>query len=237
MVIYTNHIKTPLFLSLFLIFSSLGRGAELNDVQSWWNLAATGNFYKGKTRSNFKYWLEGQQRLGDHNRRSTQRILRPGLGYALNETTSLWLGTAWIYTGIPLTRSPFSERRIWQQVLWVKKYLQLTLISRSRLEQRFLEGNPKTAWRLREMPKIVSPFTKQPQFSVVGSDEVFWHHNNFVGQRNQGLDQNRFFMGIGYKINPTISTELGYLNQYIHRRGVPNFLSNNISTTLLFNFS
>lgn len=226
-----------IFSCLLLIISHIAISAEINDVQSWWNLTATGNFYKGTTKSHFKYWLEGQQRLGDHNSRSSQRILRPGLGYALNETTSLWLGSAWIYTGIPLTRAPFSERRIWQQLLWVKKYPDLSLTSRTRLEQRFLEGNPKTAWRIREMIKMVSPFRRKPQFSMVGSEEVFWHHNNFVGQRNQGFDQNRFFMGIGYKINGALTTEIGYLNQYIHRRGAPNFLSNNISTTLLCSFS
>ncbi|RUR12633.1 DUF2490 domain-containing protein [Legionella sp. km772] len=230
-----NSVKAG-FLGL-LLFSPLTQGAEINDVQTWWNLTAIGSFYQGKTKSPVKYWLEGQQRLGDDSSRSTQRMLRPGVGYAINETTSLWMGSAWIYTGIPLTRAPFSERRLWQQVLWVKKYPQLNLTSRTRLEQRFLEGNPKTAWRLREMVKMVSPFIYKPQFSIVGSDEVFWHHNNFIGQRNQGFDQNRFFLGMAYKINSTITTEIGYLNQFIHRRGAANFQSNNLSTTVLFNLS
>ena len=226
------------FLSLYvLFFAPLALGAEIRDVQSWWNLTATGNFYKAKTKSSFKYWLEGQQRLGDHNGRSTQRLIRPGLGYALNDATSLWIGAAWIYTGIPLANTPHSERRIWEQFLWVKKYTQLTLTSRSRLEQRFLSNNPKTGWRLRQMLKMVSPLSSKPQFAIVGSDEVFWHNNNFAGHNNQGLDQNRFFMGMAYKVNSTITTEIGYLNQYIHRHSAPNFFANNLSTTVLFNLS
>lgn len=207
--------------------------AEIRDVQTWWALFATGNFYQGKTKTQFKYWLDGQQRMGEHSHLSTQRLIRPGLGYALSETSSVWLGAAWCYTGIPLTRLPHSERRIWQQFLWMKTYAQLRLSSRTRLEQRFLENRPDTIWRLREMVKMVSPFTHKPQFAFVGSDEVFVHHNKNI----QGFDQNRFFVGIAYTINPTITTEIGYLNQYINRHTNDHFQSNNLSTSFLFNLS
>jgi hypothetical protein len=231
----TRYKNSGLFLMSLL---SLGaRGAEINDGQNWWNITAVGAIHRQNELIPFKYWLEGQERFGDYNRRSSQRFVRPGLGYTLNETTSIWLGYAWIYTGIPLTTTPFTEQRIWQQLLWVKRYPQLTLSSRTRLEQRFLDNNPKTAWRLREMIKMVSPLANYPKLSVIGSDEVFWHQNNFVGQNNKGLDQNRFFAGLGYKVNSSVTIESGYLNQFIHRRGADNFLAQAISTTLSLNFN
>ncbi len=32
-----------------------------------------------------------------------------------------------------------------------------------------------------------------------------------------GLDQNRVFVGVGYKFDPVFRTEIGYMNQYINR--------------------
>lgn len=227
--------RIGLFLIILLPVKAIA--AEITDMQSWWSSTIVGAIHKDNSITHFKYWLEGQDRFGDDSSRSSQRFVRPGLGYVLNETTSIWLGYAWIYTGVPLTKTPFVEQRIWQQLLWVKNYPQLTLSSRTRLEQRFLDNNPKTGWRVRQMIKMVSPLTNYPKLSVVGSDEVFWHKNNFVGQNNKGLDQNRFFIGLGYKINSSITIESGYLNQFIHRRAAPNFLANIISTTLSLNFN
>lgn len=130
----TDLIKATL---LGLLLPLCAFANELHDMQSWWNITATGTIYKGKEKTNFKFWLEGIERLGDYYSRSTQAMLRPGIGYALNETTSVWLGSAWIETGVPLNSETIGERRIWQQLLWTKKYTYLTLSNRLRFEQRF----------------------------------------------------------------------------------------------------
>lgn len=223
------------YIKYFLFFApfSLIWGAELNDAQSWWNLTATGAIPKIGLESKAQYWLEGQQRFGDYSSRLTQSLFRPGLGYSLNQSISLWLGYAWIYTDIPFARIPFSERRLWQQVLWVKKRHNVTLSSRTRLEQRFLDNNPITSWRVREMLKIVAPIPNKSKLSIVSSNELFWLTNNLLGQNNKGFDQNRFFIGWGYKYNSKIHTEIGYLNQFIHRRAASNLLAHNLYTTLI----
>jgi hypothetical protein len=200
------------------------------DFQSWINITANGNFHKqDKTSSRIKYWLEGQQRIGDDSTHFTQTLFRPGIGYALTVNLSLWLGYAWVYTGYPLTSKPFEENRIWQQLLWIKTTRYLTWMSRTRMEQRFLENNSKTALRARQLLKISIPLNHYKKFSFVSSNELFWHKNNFIGRNSSGFDQNRLFIGFGYQINPQIITEIGYMNQYIRRFGVPNFLSNIIS--------
>lgn len=218
----------------FLIYSEQGVCALERDFQSWLNATVTGSFSKtGQPPSHFKYWLEGQQRFGDDSSRLTQTMLRPGLGYSVTKNLSLWLGYAWVYTGHPLTTRPFEEDRIWQQLLWVKKNQYLTLTSRTRTEQRFLENNPKTAYRIRELIKISIPWSFDSKFSVVSSNELFWHKNNFVGTNSSGFDQNRLFLGLGYKVNPIVTTEFGYMNQYIRRFGVPNFLANILSVNFI----
>jgi hypothetical protein len=200
------------------------------DFQSWINITAVGTIpEKDKAPGPLRYWLEGQQRMGDDSSRLTQTLIRPGIGYALTSNTSLWIGYAWIHTGLPLTSSPFAEDRIWQQLLWVKTTQHLTFSSRTRLEQRFLENSPNTAYRARELIKLSIPWKPESKLSFVGSNELFWHKNNFVGRNTRGFDQNRLFVGFGYKINPALTTECGYMNQYIRRSGVPNFLANIVS--------
>lgn len=202
-------------------------GATQHDFQTWLNITTTGKFTtKNERLSHLRYWLEAQERIGDDSTHLTQTLLRPGLGYALTANTSLWLGYAWVRTGYPLTTKPFEENRIWQQLLWVKTTTYFTFTSRTRMEQRMLSNNPKTAYRARELLKISVPLNAYPKFSLVSSDELFWHKNNAVGRNSAGFDQNRFFAGLGYKISPALTTEIGYMNQYIKRFGVPDFLAN-----------
>ncbi|WP_242604564.1 DUF2490 domain-containing protein [Legionella fairfieldensis] len=223
-----------------LIHSPEGVCTTERDFQSWLNLTVTGNFSKENTSWHaFKYWLEGQERIGDDSSRFSQTLLRTGLGYSITRNTSIWLGYAWIHTGIPFTRVPFKENRIWQQLLWIKSNPHFTFSSRTRTEQQFfLEHRLKVAYRIRQLVKIMVPFQYYPHFSFVSHDEVFWHTNNFIGKNGRGFDQNRFFIGIGYKThaNAVFSTEMGYMNQYIRRFEVPNFLSNILSINFFLNF-
>lgn len=213
------------------------QSATQRDLQTWLNLTATGFINKENQQfDHFKYWLEGQERIGDDISRSSQTLFRPGLGYALTQNTSLWVGYAWVQTSAPFTLRPFVENRIWEQLLWVKKSTHATFISRTRIEQRFLRNNPRTAYRARQLLKVSIPFKNQSKWSWVSSEEVFWHHNNYNAGRGKGFDQNRFFTGLGYQFNSQISTEMGYMNQYIHRFNVPHFLNNIISVNLLANF-
>lgn len=233
-----NSILSCFLIGMFILsWSTKGNCALERDVQTWFNITAI-----GKTHSNNKfigrlrYWLEDQERLGDDSSRFSQILLRPGLGYALTDNLSIWIGYAWIYTGKPNTPNPFEEDRIWQQLLWTKTNKYLTFTSRTRTEQRFLENNPKTAYRLRQLIKISVPFKHFNKMSFVTSDEVFFHKNNFVGTNSSGFDQNRYFVGVGYKINPSLNTEIGYMNQYIRRFGVPDFLANIVSLNFFLNF-
>ncbi|WP_392537603.1 DUF2490 domain-containing protein [Legionella sp. 227] len=222
---------------LIFSWSTVANCALERDFQTWFNITAIGKSHSdNKFLSRLRYWLEDQERLGDDSSRFSQILLRPGLGYALTDNLSIWIGYAWIYTGKPNTPNPFEEDRIWQQLLWTKTNQYLTFTSRTRAEQRFLENNPKTAFRLRQLIKISFPFKHFDKMSFVTSDEVFFHKNNFVGTNSSGFDQNRYFVGLGYKINPLLNTEIGYMNQYIRRFGVPDFLANIVSLNFFLNF-
>lgn len=229
--------KRLLLFLLILSIKTTVQCATYHDVQTWTNLTSVGTLCsKGATVNCLKLWLEGQARFGDDITRLSQSMARVGLGYQITQNTSLWFGYAWIDTGWPLTQNPFIEDRIWQQLLWIKPYKYARVTNRIRTEQRFAPHFAKTAYRIREMLKMIAPLPLHEKWSLVSSDEIFWHKNNFIGNEGQGFDQNRFFLGVGYNFTPTIITEIGYMNQYIHRIGVPNFQAHIASLNLYINW-
>jgi len=223
---------------IYFLGGSLGlNSATQRDFQTWPNLTVTGNVDKqNQNLKRLKYWLEGQERFGSNSTRFSQTLLRTALGYAVKSNLSLWVGYAWIHTGAPYTTQPFSEDRIWEQLLWTKQIQYYIITSRTRMEQRFLANSNKVAYRVRQLVKVARSLEHLPQFSLVSYDELFWHKNDFVGRNGQGFDQNRFFLGIGYQFNDKITMEMGYMNQYIRRFDVPDFLTNILSINVFVNF-
>ncbi|VEG91829.1 DUF2490 domain-containing protein [Legionella spiritensis] len=202
-----------------------------HDYQIWSNITTTGHL-----NHKIKYWLETQERFGSNASRLSQMLARPGIGYVLSSHSSLWLGYAWIYTTFPFASSSFDENRIWQQFLWSRDFTRLKFIGRTRLEQRFIQNAVHTAWRFRQLTKIEIPLQPQSKFNFISSDEVFIHLNNFNNNNNQGMDQNRFFVGLGYKPGKNILMEIGYLNQIIVRSGSSNYTGHSLSLNLFLNY-
>lgn len=228
-----NRIITSIFVSLLLLNSHPLFAATDNDIQTWNLVVATGRLLPD---TKFKFWLEPQQRVSIDGSDFTQTILRPGIGYELTPATSLWVGYAWIYTEQPFSGLVVKENRIWQQLLWKKSFNQIDFTNRLRLEERFFQPNTNTAWRLREFVKLAIPINQSPKLYLASTNELFFHLNNFNNRPNRGFDQNRFFIGLGYKFTKTLVGELGYLNQYIRRVGNTNFDANNIFFQILLNF-
>lgn len=208
--------------------------AAENDFQIWTNTTAIGSI--SKKHPKFKYWLEYQARFGDDSSKLSQLLLRPGIGYQVLPTTSFWLGYAWIRTAQPFSTRPIEENRIWQQLLWSKRFSQVTGTLRSRLEERFIQDRNHTAWRYRQLFRLAYAIPNHEQLSLIAMDELFYHLNHFNIQRNVGLDQNRAFIGLGYKTTKVSTIELGYLNQYIKRPLGEHFNGNCLYMSLLFNF-
>ncbi len=87
--------------------------ADINDNQTWGNITAVGSLNSfNPALKNFKYWAEFQGRFGDNTSRFSQAIIRPGIGYVINNTTSVWLGYALVHTAEPFSKTTFNERRL-----------------------------------------------------------------------------------------------------------------------------
>lgn len=232
------NIKTHFlpFLILCLMMTQPANGQPTEDFQTWGSVTATGSLNGLKPGLNhFKYWLEGQGRFGNDTSLFSQGILRTGLGFEVNKNTSVWLGYAWIPTDQPFTNKAFDENRIWQQLLWSKKYSIASAMSRSRLEQRFIPAGNDVGWRFRQMLKTSVPLPFAPSFNLVVSEEYFVNINKTNWGADNGFDQNRVFGGIGFNFNKNIKAEVGYMNQYIHKAIGSDQMNHLLSVNLFFN--
>ncbi len=185
-----------------------------NDEGTWLALFSQGDVGE----SQFKWWFDGHARFLDDAGGFNQSIVRPGFGYSLGDRGAVWAGYGWIRTS-PLTGAGFDEHRVWQQYTWSKKHDAITLALRSRLEQRFLDTGDDTGWRFRQLVRLQHALPASRHLSLVGWDEVFIHLNDTDWGAEAGFNQNRVFVGLGWTPSPKSNwrTEVGYLNQTIHR--------------------
>ena len=248
---------TALLLSSLAISGTASAQQFADDIQDfgvWGAATATGNFGflnpDNPTLAKVKWWAEGQGRFADDASKFSQAIVRPGIGYQLTPTMSVWAGYAWTPTTTPYVGNTYDEHRAWQQFIYADTYSWGKFQSRSRLEERFVpdhigsarnpgDGNPNNAswvgYRYRHLLKASIPLKFAPGFSYIVQSEAFVGLNDTDWVPRQGFDQNRFFTGVGYAFTKNITGEIGYMNQYIIRRGA-NYMGHNLVVNLLANF-
>jgi hypothetical protein len=218
-----------------LSISNAASAETIDDLAGWAALFAHGALHTQQgTETAYKWWFDGQLRLFDDADGFGQSLVRPGVGYELSERATAWVGYAWIRTS-PAESADFDENRIWQQLTWSKAFASTNVDLRSRMEQRFVETGSDTGGRFRQMAALRRPLQSDPRFTVVAWDEVFIHLNDTDWGARDGFDQNRAFLGFGWRPEPesTWRVETGYLHQFIDRP-LQDDLSNHILSINLF---
>lgn len=219
------------FLFLSISFKSvLSRVANYDGIEGteqlfalWGSVTVNGRFAKD---SPWVYW-------GDITLRSAQQFSTPtnsernmvlgavlthdAIGYKLNDNHVFHLGYGFQHSNDPYSKIPVNENRAWEQYTYSTPTFMGGFSARSRLEQRTVsisEGR-NVGIRFRQQLKLSYPLNDK--WSLVGSDEIFVNANTPGWGPVAGLDQNRVFVGVGYKIDKVWRTEIGYMNQYINR--------------------
>lgn len=222
-----------------LLLASLAAPTLANpdeDQQTWGAVFNTGHLSALHPKARF--WLEGQGRFGDDTSRFSQGILRAGLGWAVSEHWVLWGGYAWIPSDPPGPSNGTREHRLWQQAMGNGGVpaSRLNWVARTRLEQRWLEHADDTGWRLRQFAKLTHPLTSGGRVYASVWDEVFFALNATDWGARAGLDQNRAFAGFGVRLGKGVSTEVGYLHQYVFRASRPDASNHILSLNLFVNW-
>lgn len=101
------------------------------------------------------------------------------------------------------------------------------------MEERFIsQTGDNCSLRGRYFIRLVYPLRKG--FYLLGSEELFVNFNTIGNGPVSGIDQNRFFAGIGKQINRNLRTEIGYQQQYVNRRDDLDDKANHALITQMF---
>lgn len=184
-----------------------------------------------KLPAGFLAYMEANPRLGDDASMLDQLLLRPALGYQLTDNLSIWQGYGWVgnfnQKHTPPQSPFFQENRIFQQAIYTQKLSSVNFMSRTRMEERWIEHSAGTALRFRQMFKVSYPLPMAPEWSLVGYDEIFINLNSVdtIDDARRGgkapgagIDQNRFFLGVNKKFNQYFNVDIGYQNQMLNSR-------------------
>ena len=214
-------------------------GQAVHDYGTWFSVNTTGALaFHSEKDTKLKWWFDGHMRLFDDAGGYGQSIVRPGVGYQLNDRFTAWIGYGWI-NETPVSGSPnFDENRIFQQLTWGRDIGCWNLSTRTRLEQRFVETGQDTGWRARHFTKAIRPLCIDPRLSAVVWDEFFFDLNSTDWGQNASFSQNRLFLGLGWTFDrprkPRI--EIGYLQQFIRKRGGDDRINHILSINWFTNF-
>jgi hypothetical protein len=186
-----------------------------DDTQAWAAVIASGT-----VRGDLFLWFEGQARAIDDIGGGSQIVLRPAIGARIGRDAHAVAGYAYVRTD-PANGAVSHEHRPWQEIQFAPIRLANgapLLISRTRLEQRMVEGRDGTSCRLRQFIRLQVP-VNATGMQVVAFTEGFFNLNTTRWGVRDGIDQWRNFIGIGFPVLPRARVEPGYLNQRLARPG------------------
>ena len=159
---------------------------------------------------------------------------RPTIAFDLTSRSSVGGGYAWS-PAFPTAGGVNHEHRLFQQYIWAGRAGASSVTLRTRLEQRFIEGNNGMLARLRQQARISRPLRSGSRISLVGYDEILFHLND-TSRSPRGVDQNRAFGGLGFAFTPAARVEAGYLNQFSPGHGGRSRMNHVLSTSATFAF-
>ncbi len=151
-------------------------------------------------------------------------LVRPGVSWYVAPGHTLSAGYAYIGTFNRDARDAV-EHRGWQQYLASYRLGALNVSQRLRLEQRFI-GRPgapdvyadRFRWFTRmQLPlSAAAPFVNGAFLALQNEAMVNLSHRDDLN--GKVFDQNRAYVALGWRLNPTTDVEIGYLNQWLNGR-------------------
>lgn len=205
--------------------------AAEEDTQVWLAATAMVDVPRGDGKAPLVVMADTQYRYFDDASRLGQNQLRGSLGIRVNRTTVLSQGYVYTRTS-PSAGVVTHEHRPFQQAMFrlAGNGKGTTVIGRTRLEERLLEGSGDVAVRARQWVRVNAPLGQS--FIAIGTGELFVNVNSADWGPRAGFDQFRVFGGIGVPLARGLMLEAGYMNQYVARHRRADRMNHNISLTL-----
>jgi hypothetical protein len=208
---------------LFLIIQPQAYSQDNTDHAAWGWIRVDGNLddlsSEESRQTKFPYSIEWHYRLKNDAQDFSQFILRPMLGYNLDENQTLWVG----YALITQERQGeiVNEQRMFQMITFKGKVptTPIMYMASVRLEERTLENHEEFNYRIRQSLRLALPLVENKNFklSLIFQDEIFLRLNKTQWAGDSGFDQNRLYIGLEHQTkigNTPISLNVGYMNVY-----------------------
>ena len=200
--------------------------ATESDLELWTSFWAT-----GPVKDRLLVSVDGSLRISDRGTSAPTVLIRPLLGVQVSKNLSLWTG--YTFTG---SRPDVNEHRAVQQILWsVGKLGKASLITRTRLETRWVDGREGTGWRVRHMTRYTVPVDNSKTMFVLQTEPFFNRNSTNFGQA-AGFDQIRTFVGLNLPVARGVSIDAGYMNRYVKRRDIEDRMDHIIPVTAIYRF-
>lgn len=186
-------------------------------------------------------FLELHPRTKSDNNKFSQVIVRPLLGYKVTKNLQLWAGYTWQGEYNDQTDFDLATNDIMEQLQWVDNWTpQLNFQYRFRLEQRFFGQEGDTGHRMRHRVRFMYSIPDTKAY-LIATDELFVYFNSIDQGRlshsvQTGVNQNRSYVGVGYKLTPHLNVDTGYQLQYVHNYGTPDLTNHIWLTNVNVNF-
>ncbi|HOP19802.1 MAG TPA: DUF2490 domain-containing protein [Amphiplicatus sp.] len=220
-------LRSFVSLSILAAATLSPHGATADDTQLWTALFSDGpigNAGDGR----FLAWFDAHARYSEDVSRLGVSIIRPGLGYKVNDDLSLWAGYAWVVSRAD-GRESLTEHRTWQQATYgVAKGPWGSLSGRTRIEQRFHEAGDETGYRVRQFLRWSKPIAER--WTATAWNETFIALNDTDFGARAGYDQNRTFGGLRWRASDKVSLEGGYVFNHINASDAAN---HNVSISII----
>lgn len=188
-----------------------------DDVGSWF-------MFFGNTRLSkcISISPEVQYRTYEFGSNFNQLLLRNGVNWHINKSTIATLGYGYISTdgtfNEPAGEQNTLEHRLYGQFTSKNSLGKFKATHRYRFEQRFINspvsGND-TQYRMRYLLRLSYPISNK--WFVSAYDEIF------INLQEPLFSQNRLYAALGYHINSTISTQVGYLKNHFTGKNYNRF--------------
>jgi hypothetical protein len=202
--------RTRLLLAALCLAVSGGRAASetVQDGQLWINTTLFGSV------GDLAFFAEVQPRFGNGISQLDQLILRPAIGWKVNDRLTLYQGYAYVETRGGTGPVRFEDRSF-QEINWkIGEISGVKVSSRTRFEQRWQSAGRDVGFRLRENLRFAKALTQEKDsVSAVGWVEAFVALNDTDWGTRAGFDRVRTFVGLEVPIGGESTVEVGYMNQ------------------------
>ncbi len=231
------------FFILLIIFCAVRTSAQSPDQRSYgqWLM------YFGDNKINDQWGIHSELQLRNYFLKSNieQTLIRVGANYYLGRLSMVTAGYAFIYT-TPTegneTGSELVENRIWEQLILRHRTYNVFLEHRYRIEQRFIENRTiddrfldhRIRYRFMALFPFYNISPSLRHYFIATYNEIFINMGRDTPA--EYFDRNRFYVAVGYQVNPKFNLQVGYLHEVIRAPNrIEPFLTHNLQLSVSFN--